>query len=198
MGGGVKVGAGEDLGFSETQEIKALVVTDVKVIKRTMNVDVPKYIPKEQTKYNTIVEDTTKFNKVEENTTKFNKVEEDTTKYIKKEEDTIKYKLKLKDYEVERPVPDDKKYERPVVIPKEYKIATYGDVEALQKLFELVPKMMSKLQDLELKLAGIIDYKLVEEDLKVPRIKWIPREEQRIVWKDVIRERCKDCGKEVD
>jgi len=40
-------------------------------------------------------------------------------------------------------------------------------------------------------------YKLVEEIIRVPRIQYIPTEVERVVWKDVSRERCEHCGKEL-
>ena len=40
-------------------------------------------------------------------------------------------------------------------------------------------------------------YKLVEEIIRVPRIQYIPTEVERVVWKDVSRERCEHCGKEI-
>ena len=39
--------------------------------------------------------------------------------------------------------------------------------------------------------------KFVEEIVKVQKIVYVPTEVERIVWKDVYREKCEKCGKEV-
>ena len=56
----------------------------------------------------------------------------------------------------------------------------------------VVEKVVIKEVPIEVKI-----YKLVEELIKVPKIQYIPTEVERIVWKDVYRERCEKCGKEV-
>jgi hypothetical protein len=196
----MEVGVGASEGLEEIKQketIKALVVEDVKILKRVIVVDVPKYIPVEQIKFTTKEETQTKLITKEEQTIKFIVKEEPTTKFVPREEETIRYKLVEKEYEVERPVLKDKMYERPVLVDKEYVLATYRDVDALKELFSLIPKAMDEIQRLKLELAKVREYKLVEEIVRVPQIKYIPTEVERVVWKDVPRERCKECGKEI-
>lgn len=198
MGGDVIVGANEGLeDITKGKQIKALLVEDVKVLTRTVVVDVPRYKDVEQIKFITTEEGQIKYITKEEESIKHVTKEEETVKYIPREEDTIKYKLVEKEYEVERPVPVDKRYERPVLVDKEYTITTFKDVEAIRELVKMVPTLMAEIQRLKVELAGVRDYKLVEEIVRVPQIKYIPTEVERVVWKDVERERCKVCGKEV-
>ena len=83
------------------------------------------------------------------------------------------------------------------VVVREYEIAKYSDVEALKELLLLIPQLVEAVQSLKVKLAAIKEYKLVEEEIRVPHVKYIPTEVERIVWKDVDRKKCKECGKEV-
>ena len=194
-----QVGASEE-GLEEiTQKepLKAIVVEDVRILKRVFRVDVPRYKDVEQIHYVTTEEGTIRYNVEEQSTTKYIPKEEATFKYVVKEEDTIKYIPKEEEYTIERPVLVDKRYERPVVIDKEYQIATYKDVDALKSLLELVPKVLEEIEDVKAHLDTLKEYKLVEELVRAPKIKWIPTEEERIVWTDVPRERCEKCSKEI-
>lgn len=170
---------------------KALVVEEVKIIEVPRVYHVPKVIIKEevQTKYNTRDEKQVRYNTVEENTIKYIPKEESTTKYVIKEEPTVKYVAK--EVEVERPVLMDKPYERPVVKEKEYTIATIADMENVRKLMEALPKLVLELAEVKKKLDGIRDYKLVEKTVEVPRLQWVTTPVERIIWKDVERERPK-------
>ena len=83
------------------------------------------------------------------------------------------------------------------VITRTYEIATYKDVEALKELLSLIPTLVEEVQALKMKLTAVREYKLVEEEIRVPHIKYIPTEIERVVFKDVEKKRCKECGKEV-
>ena len=170
---------------------KAIVIEEVKVIEvpRIYEVPVIKNVEKEQTKYITKVEIQTKFNTVEEETVKYVPREQDTTKYNTIEKETTKYSVR--EVEVEKPIPIDKPYERPRIIEKEYTIATIKDMENVRMLMDAIPKITETLKKLEEKLSGLRDYKLVEEVKKVPKLEYIPTTVERIVWKDVERERPK-------
>ena len=93
------------------------------------------------------------------------------------------------DVKVERPVPQDKPYERPVIVEKEYSIATIKDMDNVRKLMDLIPKLSIEVDNLRAKVEKLRKYKLVEEIIKVPKIQWIPTPTERIIWKDVERER---------
>lgn len=84
------------------------------------------------------------------------------------------------------------------VVVREYQVAKYNDVEALKELLGLIPKLVEEVQKLKVKLAGVREYKLVEEEIRVPHVKYVPTEVERVVWKDVDKERCKSCGKVVE
>jgi len=197
MGGKTFGGVSEE-GLEEItnkESLKALVVEDVRILKRKFIVDVPKYQNVDQIKFITTEEKQTKFITDEQSTTKYVPQEKTTVKYVPKEESTVKYTLVEKEYEVERPVPVDKRYERPVIVDKEYTIAIYKDVDALKELLELIPKVLKEIEEMKVEIGKIKDYKLVEEELRVPKVKWIPTEAERIVWTDVPRERCESCKK---
>ena len=198
MGADVVGGANESLEeITQSKRIDSLVVNDVKVLKRTIVVDVPKYKEVDQIKYNTKEQQQTEFITTQKETLKFIPREVPTIKFIPKEEQTIKYKLVEQEYEVERPVLKDKMYERPVIRDKVYEVISYKDTDAIALLVELVPTLMKELKELKVEMDKLKEYKLVEEVVKVPKINYIPREEERIVWKDVPRERCEKCKEEV-
>jgi len=60
-----------------------------------------------------------------------------------------------------------------------------------------VLKVVEKIK-IDEKVVEVIVYKLVEEIIKVPKIQYIPTEVERVVWKDVVREKCSHCGKEIE
>jgi hypothetical protein len=170
---------------------KSIVIDEVKIIEETRIYEVPKveFKIEQQTKYDTVNENQIKYVTKEEPTVKYIPKEEETIRYIPKEEKTVRYIVE--DQKVERPVPVDKLYEKPVLKEVEYNLVTFKDLEAIQKALELMPKLIENLNSVIGKLYQVKDYKLVEEEIKVPKITYIPTEVERIVWKDVPRERPK-------
>ena len=168
---------------------KALVVEEIKIIEvpKTYIVPVIKTKVEEQVKYKTKVEDQVKYKTVEKPTVKYGVVEESTTKFKVREEETIKFVAK--EVSVERPIPVDKPYERPRIVEKEYVIASIKDMENVRSLMDLVPKLIVELGELRKKMNELRDVKLVEKVIEVPRLQWITTPVERIVWKDVERNR---------
>jgi len=168
---------------------RSLVIEEVKLIEVEKRVDVPKFVVKEveQTKYVTKEEPTTKYKVEEKDTTKYNVLDRDTIKYKVKEEPTLKFIPK--EVSVERPVPVPVEYEKPVVKEKIIEIVKHNDVAAMQQYLELVIKVKQELEALSVSIDKIRKYKLVEEIIKVPKIEWVSTPVERIVWKDVERER---------
>ena len=170
---------------------KALVIEEVRIIEvpKVYEVPVIKTITKEQVKYDTKTASQVKYRTVEKETVKYVPKEEETTKYNVVEMDTIKYvPIELK---VEKPVAVDKPYERPVIVDKEYTIASIKDMENVRKLMELLPKLSLEVDNLRTKVAALKDVKLVEKVIEAPKVQWINTPVERIVWKDVERERPK-------
>lgn len=175
--GGVS-GGRQDL-VGKDIKINPLVVHDVKVVTQEYTVEVPKYVEK-------IVE-VPKFIAKDIVVTHVKVVEETVT--------TQNVVVKDKVIEVERPVYKDVEIERPV-----YKTIEVQDVviKKVEKVVEIeVPRYIEKLHIIK-KEQEVIVPKLVEEIIKVPKIRYVPTEVERIVWKDVPRERCKHCSKEID
>ena len=168
----------EDVLQDSTKKMSALVVEDVKVVTRTVNVDVPVYKDK-------IIE-VPKVKYVDEIITVTKpKIVEETVK-------TQNVEVIEKTVEVEVPVFTDVAVDRPV----------FRDVEVLrvsikekEKIIE-VPRVIQKTKIIEEELIVKVP-KLVEEIIRVPRIQYVPTEVERIVWKDVPRERCSSCNKEI-
>ena len=186
MGQGVAGGSGgEGMEIVEKGKISALVVDDVKVIKKEVRVEVPKYVDKEQIKYVNKEEKQVKYNTMEETTTKFNVEEKSTVKYVPKEEDTVRY------------IPKDVEVEKAIIKEKVLTITTFKDVDAIKAMAALVPGLVKAVDELTEKLKTVKDYKLVEQIVKADKIQFVPTEVERIVWKDVSRERCSKCSKEV-
>lgn len=163
---------------AKDNKIGSLIVENVKVLTRTVEVDKPIYkdkiieIPK--VKYVDEIITVTKPKIVEEIVKTQNVTVDETT------------------VEVERPVFTDVPVDRPI----------FKDVEVLrvnikeeEKVIE-VPRVVQKTKVIEEELIIKVP-KLVEEIVRVPRIQYVPTEVERIVWKDVPRERCSSCGKEI-
>ena len=187
-GGGRDEGAGYKV---KEEKIKALVVSDVQIIEKKIEVPVYKLVdvPKEQVKYVTKEEPQVKYITKELDTTRYKVEEKDTVKFRVREEETVKYIPK--EIQVERPVAVPVEYERPVVKEKIIEVVNYGDVVALKQFVDVVVDLQKELEGLKESINKIKGYKLVEEVIKAPKIEWVPTQVERIVWKDVERERPK-------
>jgi len=177
MAQGVSGGNSGNTIFSATdKKIAALVVHDVMVVKKEVEVQVPKYVEK-------IVE---------------------VPKYVDKEvivtnvkvlQDTVRtqnVEVEEKVIIVERPTYRDVEVERPVFKNVEVTNYTIKKVDFPVEVPRITEKLVVKEIPIEVKT-----YTLVEEIIKVPKIQYVPTEVERVVWKDVPRERCSHCGKEI-
>lgn len=169
---------------SGTQE-ETFIVEGAKLIKRELIVEVPKYITSEQIKYITKEQEQIKYNTLERDTIRYNLEERRTIKYVPQEETTTKF------------IPKEVECEKPIVKIKTVSIVDYKDVDAIRSLIEEIPKLKEEMVQLKQTLDNLKDYKLVEEIIRVPKNEYVPTPVERIVWKDINRERCKECGKEI-
>lgn len=160
----------------KTEKIKALVVEDVHILTKEVEVQVPKYIEKivEVPKY--VTKDITVHNV---------KVVEDTVR-------TQNVEVEEKVIVVERPTFRDVEVERPVYKNVEVTNYTIKKIDFPVEVPRITEKLVVKEIPIEVK-----KYTLVEEIIKVPKIQYVPTEIERVVWKDVPRERCSHCGKEI-
>lgn len=195
MGMTISGGQGQD-NITTIEKEGSLVVKDVKVIHKEITVEVPKYVTKEQIKWVDKTQEQTRYETIERPTIKYNVKEQETLRYIPRDSETIRYIVK--DENIERPVPVDTPYERPVIREKEYTIVTYKDVNAIKELKNSVFELKQEVDELKSYVGSLRNYKLVEEIVKVPKLKYVPQVIERIVWKDIPRERCSKCGREVD
>lgn len=168
---------------------RALVIEEVKIVEITKTVEVPviKYVEKEQTVYKDVPKEQTKYVTKEESTTKYVPVEESTIKYSPKTEETIKYVVK--EVVVEKPVILEREYEKPVLKEVVYETILKSDIELIKQALIVIPKLSEAIKALEAKLISCISYTLVEQEIKVPKVVFIPTEVERVVWKNVERER---------
>ena len=168
---------------------RAIVVEDVRIIEK--RVEVPVYslkeIPREQIKYETKTETQTRYVTKEVETVRYEVKEKDTTKFRVKEEETIKYIPK--EIEVERPVIVPKEYEKPVVREKVVDVVSVSDLATIKTFVDYVPKLVKAVDELQKRLEKVVNYKLVEKVIEAPVIQWINTPVERIVWKDVVREK---------
>ena len=184
---------------------KSLVITNVKVIEVEKRIEIPVPVVVEYE----IIQKVYKDKIVEQ--AKYETKLEDTIRYVVKEEDTKKYvvvevpteKFIPKDVEVERPVIVDKEYERPVLVDKEYEILRPRDLDVVRAFMAEVPKLIKNMNEAltlmralkedvvrtKVELDKLKKYVRVEEVIKVPKIEYVNTQVERIVWKDVIRER---------
>lgn len=192
VSGGGKA-AGPSYKIQEKKLTKALVVEDVQIIEKTIEVPIYRLvdIPKEQVKYVTKEEEQVRYTTKEKETVKYKACEENTVKYVVREEQTTKYIPVEVGVKVERPIVVLKEYEQPVIKEKIYEVVSYGDAKAIKELKDMVPGLIADVKSLKKELDGLKKYKLVEELVKVPIIEWVSTPVERIVWKDVTRERPK-------
>lgn len=168
MGHGVGGGGGETLGTKIVSEkINPLVVNDVRVLTREVEVERPKYVEREIVVTNVNVKEETV-----------------TTQHVE---------VVNKIVEVSKPVFKEVVIQRPVYIDKEVADVKIKRVDLPVNVPRIVEKVEVREREFEVKVP-----KLVEEIVKVPKIVYVPTEVERIIWKDVPRERCKHCGKEVE
>lgn len=175
---------------------RSLVVEDVKIIEKEIVIEIPvmKNIEKEQFVYTNVEEKQVKYVIEEIACVKYVPKEEETIKYKVVESETFKYVPK--EIECEKPILVNKNYERPIITEKEYTLVTFKDLEAIKEAMVLVPKMIEEIKQLKAKLVDLRNYKLVEEEIKVPNITYVPTPVERIVWKDVVRERVTNANKD--
>lgn len=177
------------LRIEEVKMSKKIVLEDIELIKRKVTIDVPVLVPvpMEQIKYETKVEKQVKYDTQVKDTIKYNVTEQDTTRYNVTDQDTIRYKVI--EVKVEKPIMVDKPYEKPVIKEVEYVVATIKDLSVVRDLMELIPKMTEEIKELKKQLDGLTNYTLVEKEIDVPKINYVPTEVERIIWKDVVRTR---------
>lgn len=178
MGQGVSPGQGRTGGLRATKDakIRALVVEDIKILEKEFEVMVPKFVEK-------IIE-------VPEYRKKEIVVHDVKVLPVEVTAETVKL--------VERKVPIDK----PVYIDVTVEVPVFKKKEIIEPIIIQhettieVPRVIEKVR-IEERVVPITKYKLVEEMVKVPKIVYVPTTVERIVWKDVPRERCKHCSKEI-
>lgn len=173
---GISGGGGGGGLITKSEKMAALVVNDVQVIRREVEVQVPKYVEK-------IVEVPKYVDK------------EVTVTHVKVVEDTVRtqnVEVEEKIIQVERPKFVDITVERPVFKDVEVTNYTIKKVDFPVEVPRITEKIVVKEIPVEIK-----KYVLVEEIIKVPKIQYVPTEVERVVWKDVPRERCSHCGKEI-
>jgi DNA-binding ferritin-like protein (Dps family) len=112
-------------------------------------------------------------------------------KVVTKEVETQTFKLHENLVEIDKPFYKEVIVEVPKFISKDVISPVIKEVEVLKEVLKVVEKIK-----IEEKVVEVIVYKLVEEIIKVPKIQYIPTEVERVVWKDIPREKCKFCGKE--
>lgn len=178
QGTGGAVGGDSGSGFKVVKETlgKKLVIENVEIHTKIVEVQVPKFVDR-------IVE-TPKFvpKEIVVTDVKVNeKVVETQTVVVKEVVKTI----------------DKPSYKEVIVeVPKftDREVINYI-IKNVEKIVE-VPKVVENIRVIE-KPIEVTTYKLVEELIKVPKISYHPVEVERIVWKDVPREKCVHCGREV-
>lgn len=177
-------GKAPSIKVGEVQLESALVVKTVKIIEepRTYEVPIIREVEREQVRYVTKEESQIKYTTKQETTVKYSVDEVPTTKYVPKDEETIRYLVK--DVTIEKPITVDKVYERPVIVEREFQVATVKDLASVQKLMELIPQLAVEVEKLRAKVESLVDYKLVEEEVPVPKITWVNTPVEKIVWTD--------------
>ena len=192
MGQAVSGGASRKIGYTESEKLeKGIVITDVIIKKREVIVDIPKVVIKEVEYERPVIKDKEYERPV------IKEVLKDTIKYVPVEQETIKYVAKIVECEkpvivpkeYEKPIIREQIYEKPIIEHKKIEVTTVADVALVQQLAIEVHNITKELVDLKVKLAGIKNYKLIEEVIKVPKVEFVTVQVERIEWVDVKRER---------
>lgn len=192
MGQAIAGGGGMDkTRCKETTLADHIVLHTVRVVEIEKPVEIPKMVVKEieveQTKYITKEEDTIRYKVSEKPTVKYNVEEQVTTKYNVNTEETTKYVCK--EQVIEKPVIKEVEYEKPIITERNVEVINVKDLDNIKALSSIVKDLALEIEQLKKKLNELKEFKLVEELVRVPKIEWMPTQVERIVWKDVIRER---------
>jgi hypothetical protein len=207
MGGTIGGGASNNLpseAIVRTARLgKSLVVEDVSIVEVQKRIEVPFFVdvPKEQIKYVTKEEETVKYNPVLKETIRYVARDMDTTRYLPKDQETIRY-VPI-DVAIERPKLIDKEYIIPVIKEKQVEVVSIKNLENIQNVLASLPEVVRILSNVITEVIALTEdirsvgvevrklkgSKLVEEVVRVPKLEYHTVEVERIVWKDVIRER---------
>jgi len=179
--GQTAMGAGgeEDLGVKViTQKLdKKIVLEDVEIRTKVVEIQVPRFVDK-------IVELPIYKNK---------EIVVTDVKVVEREVETQTFKLHENLVEIDKPYYKEVVVEVPRFVNKDIINPIFKDTEVMREVLKVVEKIK-----IEEKVVEVTTYKLVEEIVKVPKIQYIPTEVERVVWKDVPRERCSHCGKGIE
>lgn len=178
MGQGMMGSSVEDEGVKVVQKKLGgkIVLEDVEIRTKVVEIQVPHFVDK-------IVELPIYQNK---------EIVVTDVKVVQREVETQTFKLKENLVEVDKPFYKEVIVEVPRFVNKDVPNPIFKDVEVVREVLKVVEKIR-----VEEKVVEVITYKLVEEIIKVPKIQYVPTDVERVVWKDVVRERCKNCGKEI-
>ncbi len=192
MAQGISGGTGI-LGTTEKVEkiTPHIVVDSVKVRERELIVDVP-LVVFEEVKYEkpVIVEKklpTVKYVVTNMPTTKYEVIDRQTIRFVPKE---VEYeKPIIREMQYEKPVVKEVIYEKPKVVEKEVEVVRIKDIELIKELTGEVIAMQEQMKALKLQLAELRNYRLIEQEVVVPKLQWKVVKAERIEWVNVKRER---------
>lgn len=168
--------SGTGLKMREEKLNKKIMLEDVEIRTKVVEIQVPRFVDR-------VVE---------------------VAKFIPKEIEVVDVKVKEKDVEtqtvvvkenvveVDKPSYKEVVVEVPKFVPREVIDCVIKEVEKEVEVLKVVEKIKVVEVPVEVKT-----FKLVEEIIKVPRIQYVPTEVERVVWKDVPRDRCSNCGRPV-
>lgn len=192
MGQKVSGGGGTSTQYKARDEqlSKALVIEDVRIIERQKIVDIPvmRYVEKQVEYEKPVIKEveTIKYNVVTQETTKFVPKDQETIRYVVRDVEVEKPVVVLKTYE--KPIYEEVKYEKPVINERVYDVSNVKDVEVIKELILAVKELNIQLPLLKAHLDSLREYKLIEEEITVPKIQWTTVRAERIEWIPVKRE----------
>lgn len=192
MGQTVSGGTGKKLGVSETEKLtNGIVLTDVVVKKREIIVDIPRIVYSEQVYEKPVIEEKIYerpiIRETPQDTVRYNVVEQETIKYIPKEVPCEKPVITTKEYE--KPIIREQVYEKPIIEQKRIEVVTVDNLELVKAVAILLKEINALLPQVQEKLNGIKEYKLIEKVISVPKVEYVTTQVERIEWIDVKRER---------
>lgn len=175
----------------ETSKLEhGIVLTDVVVRKREIIVDVPKVNFTNVTYERPVIVE-----KIYEKPV-VKEVIAETVKYVVNEQPTTKFiphevvceKPKIIEKEYEKPIIKEQIYEKPVIEQKRIEVVTVDNLTVLKDYVELLKELNKILPEVRQRLKEIVDYKLVEKVISVPKLEYITTQVERIEWVPVKRE----------
>lgn len=191
MGQAIHGGASSKVGISEVEKLaNGIVLTDVVIKKREIIVDIPKVIVTDVNYERPVLVDKEYerpvIKDVIKETIRYNVKEQETIQFVPKLVECEKPVIVTKEYE--KPIIREQIYEKPIIEQKKIEVVSVDSLDAINNLVYRVEQLNKAIPELLEKLVHLVDYKLVEKVINVPKVEYHTVKVERIEWVPIKKE----------